>query len=115
MTESRNASRPARREPLWRHLAGAQLRAWRHARRETLDEVARRAGVSPQYLSEIERGVKEPSSEMIAAVATALDASLLDLARAVTLALAPVPLRPGSASTPSRPASTRADTVLLAA
>ncbi|MCP9965174.1 helix-turn-helix domain-containing protein [Actinomadura madurae] len=32
-------------------------------------ETARRAGVSPQYLSEMERGVKEPSSEMIAAVA----------------------------------------------
>lgn len=41
--------------------------------------MARRAGVSPQYLSEIERGRKEASSEMIAAVAGALDTSLLDL------------------------------------
>src|SRR5699024_12657069 len=37
----------------------------------------------PQYLSEIERGVKEPSSEMIAAVAGALGVTLLDLTVAV--------------------------------
>ena len=42
-------------------------------------ETARRAGISPQYLSEIERGRKEPSSELIAAVAGALDTSLLVL------------------------------------
>nr|WP_278259804.1 helix-turn-helix transcriptional regulator [Nocardioides convexus] len=46
--------------------------------------MSRRAGISPQYLSEIERGVKEPSSEMIAAVAGALGLTLLDLTSAVT-------------------------------
>ena len=46
---------------------------------ETLVETARRAGISPQYLSEIERGLKEPSSEMIAAVAGALESDLVDL------------------------------------
>lgn len=40
-------------------------------------------GSPPQYLSEIERGRKEPSSEMIAAVAGALDVTLLDLTLAV--------------------------------
>ena len=40
--------------------------------RETLSETAGRAGISPQYLSEVERGRKEPSSEMIAALAGAL-------------------------------------------
>ncbi|MES2867865.1 MAG: helix-turn-helix transcriptional regulator, partial [Actinomycetota bacterium] len=59
-------------EPLWRHLLGDQLRRRRHEREETLTETADKAGVSPQYLSEIERGLKEPSSEMIAAVAGAL-------------------------------------------
>jgi transcriptional regulator with XRE-family HTH domain len=53
----------------------------------TLGETAARAGVSPQYLSEIERGAKEPSSEMIAAVAGALEVSLLDLTMAVAESL----------------------------
>ncbi len=70
-------------EPLWRHIIGEELRRLRHERGETLGETARRAGVSPQYLSEMERGVKDPSSEMIAAVAHALGVRLLDLTNAV--------------------------------
>ena len=66
-------------EPLWRQMVGDQLRRRRHDRGETLGETATRAGVSPQYLSEIERGLKEPSSEMIAAVTGALDTTLVDL------------------------------------
>ena len=66
-----------------RHLLGERLRQLRHLRGETLDQTARRAGISPQYLSEIERGVKEPSSEMIAAIAGALDITLVDLVVAV--------------------------------
>ena len=68
-----------RGEPLWRQLLGHQLRAERVARAERLTDVARRAGVSPQYLSEVERGRKEPSSEMLAAIGGALDLTLLDL------------------------------------
>jgi transcriptional regulator with XRE-family HTH domain len=71
-------------EPLWRHLLGDQLRGIRQDRGQTLTETARRAGVSPQYLSEMERGLKEPSSEMIAAVAGALDTSLVDLTLGVS-------------------------------
>ena len=71
-------------EPLWRDLLGRQLRRARRERGATLTEISRRAGISPQYLSEIERGVKEPSSEMIAAVAGALGLTLLDLTSAVT-------------------------------
>ncbi|GAA3656560.1 helix-turn-helix domain-containing protein [Microbacterium marinilacus] len=66
-------------DPLWRHLVGDRLRRLRRGRGETLAEVARRAGISVQYLSEIERGRKEPSSEMVAAVLGALDETLLDL------------------------------------
>ncbi|PSL39265.1 helix-turn-helix protein [Labedella gwakjiensis] len=66
-------------EPLWREALGERLRAHRTDRGETLTQTADRAGVSPQYLSEMERGLKEPSSEMIAAVAGALGLSLLDL------------------------------------
>ncbi|WP_353889764.1 helix-turn-helix transcriptional regulator [Galbitalea sp. SE-J8] len=64
-------------------MLGAHLRILRHDRDETLTETARRAGVSTQYLSEIERGIKEPSSEVIAAVADALGVTLLDLTVAV--------------------------------
>ncbi|MGC5015063.1 helix-turn-helix domain-containing protein [Streptosporangium sp. DT93] len=79
-------SSPAR-EPLWRHVLGERLRGLRHERGEKLSETARRAGVSPQYLSEMERGLKEPSSEMIAAVAGALDVTLVDLTLAVAESL----------------------------
>ena len=73
-----------RPEPLWREVLGSRLRALRTERAETLTTTAERAGISPQYLSEIERGRKEPSSEMIAALAGALDTSLIELTTAVT-------------------------------
>ncbi len=92
-------------EPLWRHLLGAQLRRARRERGETLTETARRAGISPQYLSEIERGLKEPSSEMIAAVAGALSISLLDLTSAVAGDLYAVAPGPALRSVPLGPVS----------
>ena len=66
-------------EPLWREVLGSRLRALRTERDETLAQTAERAGISPQYLSEVERGRKEPSSEMIAALAGALDITVADL------------------------------------
>jgi transcriptional regulator with XRE-family HTH domain len=66
-------------EPLWREALGRSLRATREERGGRLVDVAERAGISPQYLSEIERGRKEPSSEMIAAVTGALGIDLADL------------------------------------
>ncbi|RFA20529.1 helix-turn-helix domain-containing protein [Subtercola boreus] len=66
-------------EPLLRHILGRRLRMLRLANGNKLAETAARAGISPQYLSEIERGLKEPSSEMIAAIAGALGVTLLDL------------------------------------
>lgn len=74
---------PAPPLPLWRHMLGAELRRLRSERGETLGETATRAGVSPQYLSEMERGIKDPSSEMIDAVAGALGVTLIDLTRSV--------------------------------
>jgi transcriptional regulator with XRE-family HTH domain len=72
--------RSAEPEPLWREVLGERLRELRTDREEKLVDTARRAGISPQYLSEIERGIKEPSSEMISAVAGALDTSLAEVA-----------------------------------
>jgi DNA-binding XRE family transcriptional regulator len=71
---------PASLEPLWREALGEHLRELRADRHETLVDTARRAGISPQYLSEMERGLKEPSSEMISAVAGALETSLAEIA-----------------------------------
>src|ERR1700756_3237823 len=66
-------------EPLWREVLGRRLRVLRTDRDETLVQTAERAGISPQYLSEVERGRKEPSSEMIAALAGALDLTVAEL------------------------------------
>ncbi|MFJ2544204.1 helix-turn-helix domain-containing protein [Microbacterium sp. NPDC087589] len=90
--------RPADPEPLWRQMVGDQLRRRRHDRDETLTETAGNAGVSPQYLSEVERGLKEPSSEMIAAIAGALDTSLIELTSAVADELRQVTTAPASAA-----------------
>jgi len=90
--------KPRELDPLWRHVLGEHLRRIRHERRETLTETADRAGVSPQYLSEIERGLKEPSSEMVAAVLGALGVTLLDLTVAVADDLRGEPARAESAT-----------------
>jgi len=66
-------------EPLWQEVVGAQIREERRECGERIVDVAQRAGVSPQYLSEIERGRKDPSSEVLSAVAGALGMSVLDL------------------------------------
>jgi transcriptional regulator with XRE-family HTH domain len=71
------------REPLWREALGQRLRTLRQEQGEKLTQTAGRAGISPQYLSEVERGLKEPSSEMIAAVAGALGTDLIDLTEQV--------------------------------
>ena len=68
-------------ERLWREALGDQLRDERRQRGERIADVAERAGISPQYLSEIERGRKDPSSEMLSAVSGALGVSILDLTR----------------------------------
>ena len=69
-------------EPLWRELAGRAIRSERTEQGRTLGDVSERAGISPQYLSEVERGLKEPSSEMLASICGALGLRLVDLLRA---------------------------------
>ncbi|GGJ29901.1 transcriptional regulator [Streptomyces brasiliensis] len=67
------------REPLWRDLVGDVLRRERHVQERTLQDVADAARISMPYLSEIERGRKEASSEVLAAAAHALGLGLGDL------------------------------------
>ena len=96
-------------EPLWREVLGSRLRALRSDRDETLAQTAERAGISPQYLSEVERGRKEPSSEMIAALAGALDVTVADLmaGAAQDLRRAATVVSIGTARTMLRPSSQR--------
>ncbi|MGW0420691.1 helix-turn-helix domain-containing protein [Streptomyces sp. NPDC003015] len=67
------------REPLWRDLVGDVLRRERLAQERTLKDVADAARISMPYLSEVERGRKEASSEVLAAAAQALGLGLGDL------------------------------------
>jgi len=54
---------------------GLAVRTLRDDRRMTLDALADAAGVSASYLSEIERGLKRPSSDVVAKVAKAFGMS----------------------------------------
>lgn len=59
-----------------RQFVGEVLRARRLAAGLTLRDVSARARVSLGYISEVERGQKEPSSELLAALAGALEVPL---------------------------------------
>lgn len=94
-------------ERLWREVVGERLRDLRRDRGERITDVAERAGISPQYLSELERGRKDPSSEVLSAVTGALGSTVQELSRWVArrYASAPAPAvhRAGPAARPSGP------------
>ncbi|WP_239092453.1 helix-turn-helix domain-containing protein, partial [Paractinoplanes abujensis] len=72
-----------------RELIGQVLRRTRKAQNRTLREVADAVGMSIGHLSEVERGRKEPSSELLAAICRALGLTMADLLIAVLRDLAP--------------------------
>ena len=76
---------------LLREVIGERLRRVRNDQHRTLREVSRAARVSLGYLSEVERGRKEPSSELLAAICAALDLPLDELLRGVAVDLGGVP------------------------
>src|SRR5690348_1204718 len=94
---------------LLRTQLGTTLRGHRLRQRRTLRDVSGAARVSLGYLSEVERGQKEASSELLASICDALDVELADLLAEVSLelrvagggAVRPVPAAP---ETPSAPA-----------
>jgi transcriptional regulator with XRE-family HTH domain len=69
---------------LFRRLLGDVLRRHRQRQGRTLRDVAASARISLGYLSEIERGRKEASSELLASLCEALDISLADVLREVS-------------------------------
>ncbi|WP_371934723.1 helix-turn-helix domain-containing protein [Streptomyces sp. KL118A] len=87
------------KEPLWRDVVGDVLRRERLAQERTLKDVADAARISMPYLSELERGRKEASSEVLAAAARALGLGLPDLLSLAQTRLAGLPrARPARAS-----------------
>jgi transcriptional regulator with XRE-family HTH domain len=118
--EHRDSQRP---RPVLRTHVGDALRRNRLAQRRTLADVARAARVSVPYLSEVERGRKEASSEVLAAICDALRIDLSDLLAEVWHGLVAertnvVPIgaaRKHRLDLAQRPPSGRGDVVLLAA
>jgi transcriptional regulator with XRE-family HTH domain len=72
---------------LLRTQLGNTLRGHRLRQRRTLRDVSGAARVSLGYLSEVERGQKEASSELLASICDALDVELADLLAEVSLEL----------------------------
>ena len=72
------------RPVLMREMLGESLRELRMSESLTLREVSSKARVSLGYLSEIERGQKEASSELLNAICTALDVPLSQVLRRVS-------------------------------
>ena len=75
---------------LLRRLLGDVLRGRRQGQGRTLREVSAAARVSLGYLSEVERGQKEASSELLSAICTALDVPMSQVLREVSDSLVEV-------------------------
>jgi len=89
------SGRGRRPRPLLRTMLGDVLRRTRREQGRTLADVARAAKVSMPYLSEVERGRKEASSEVLAAICESLGIDLSDLLADVWRDLAELRTRRG--------------------
>lgn len=58
---------------------GQVIRALRQERKETLEQMAYGIGTDPSNLSRIERGVQQPTSNMLKTIATALETTVAAL------------------------------------
>ena len=111
--------RERRSRPLLRTMLGDALRRARQAQGRTLADVSAAARVSVPYLSELERGRKEASSEVLAAICDGLRVDLADLlaevgrdlalsrarpVQVIRLGLVPLTV-PGSGASPVREAT----------
>lgn len=77
---------------LLREALGDSLRRTRVGQSRTLREVSSSARVSLGYLSEVERGRKEASSELLAAICDALEVPLSEVLHEVSLTLSVEPV-----------------------
>ena len=92
---------------LLRRLLGDVLRRQRQRQGRTLREVSSSARVSLGYLSEVERGQKEASSELLSAICDALDVRMSELMREVSDELALAELAQSAAAAEPVPAPVR--------
>jgi transcriptional regulator with XRE-family HTH domain len=96
---------------LLRTQLGTTLRGHRLRQSRTLRDVSGAARVSLGYLSEVERGQKEASSELLASICDALDVELADLLAEVSQemrgveSVRPAAVRPVAPATAPAPAS----------
>lgn len=92
------SAREVASEGLLRSHIGTALRRIRLSQGHTLRQLSRQASVSLGYLSEIERGQKEASSELLASICSALSFSipqlLLEVSQSMQLAMAERSARP---------------------
>ena len=88
---------------LFRRLLGDVLRSARMERGMTLREVSAEARVSLGYISEIERGQKEASSELLASLCAAMDLPLSEVLREVSDAVALEEVSLGLRGVPATP------------
>ncbi len=103
--------------PLLRREIGDVLRSARQQQGRTLREVSGAARVSLGYLSEVERGQKEASSELLSSICNALEVPMSTVLRAVSDRVAaveglPVAVRPAAAAPVVTPVVTPAAPVL---
>ena len=94
---------------LLRTQLGTTLRGHRLRQRRTLRDVSGRARVSLGYLSEVERGQKEASSELLASICDALELELADLLAEVSLELRGISTSQDGALRPVAPATSGSD------
>ena len=95
---------------LLRTQLGSTLRGHRLRQRRTLRDVSGAARVSLGYLSEVERGQKEASSELLSSICNALEVPMSTVLRAVSDRVAaveglPVAVRPAAATPVVTPAA----------
>ena len=100
---------------LFRRLLGDVLRNERMQRGMTLREVSAEARVSLGYISEIERGQKEASSELLASLCQAMDLPLSDVLRDVADSVAVEEAAPAIVTTRIAPVRSAGDVVASAA
>ncbi|MDJ0464750.1 helix-turn-helix transcriptional regulator [Streptomyces sp. H27-C3] len=99
---------------LLRRLLGDVLRRQRQRQGRTLREVSSSARVSLGYLSEVERGQKEASSELLSAICDALDVRMSELMREVSDELSLAELAASAAASEPVPVRTMFNSVSVA-
>ncbi|GAA2860720.1 helix-turn-helix domain-containing protein [Paenarthrobacter ilicis] len=84
LADKTQSEQKERKMVVLRHEIGDVLRDVRQRQGRTLREVSHSARVSLGYLSEVERGQKEASSELLSSICTALDVPLSHMLREVS-------------------------------